>query len=124
MMVQDILDVLSSSDIVQEVIVLIRVQEPTNQALRARAHLKGRYVLHINETLGRGYRNYSYHIQKRNKMVRRWDNAPHWPAMKTFPHHLHAGDEDRPIECEEIFIDDVLNEIKAIIEGEGYSQEE
>ena len=117
MMVQDILDVLSSSDIVQAVIVLIRVQEPGKQALRAIAHLKGGYILHINESLGRGYRNYSYHIQKSNRMVRRWDNAPHWPAMKTFPHHLHMGEEDRPIECKEIFIDDVLIEMKAIIEG-------
>ncbi len=124
MMVQDILDVLSSSVIVQEVIVLIRVQEPGKQALRAIAHLKGGYLLHISESLGIGYRNYSYHIQKEDAMVRRWDNAPHWPAMKTFPHHLHFGIEDQPIECEEMFIDDVLIEMKAIIEGEGYSQEE
>lgn len=124
MMVQDILDVLSLSEIVQEVIILIQVQEPGKQALRARAHLKDGFILHINESLGRGYRNYSYHIEKRNMMVRRWDNAPHWPAMKTFPHHLHISDEDQPIECEEIFIEDVLNEIKAIIEGEGISQDE
>ena len=124
MMAQDILDVLSSSEIVQEIIVLIQIQEPANQALRARVHLKGGYILHINESLGIGYRNYSYHIQKSERMVRRWDNAPHWPAMKTFPHHLHLSNEDQPSECNEIFIDDVLNEMKAIIEGEGYSKEE
>lgn len=52
------------------------------------------------------------------------DNAPHWPAMKTFPHHLHICDEDQPIECKEIFIDDVLIEIKAIIEGGRHTQED
>ena len=92
--------------------------------MRARAHLKGGYVLHINESLGSSYRNYSYHVQKRDRMVRRWDNAPHWPAMKPFPHHLHIGNEDQPIECKEIFIDDVLIEMKSIIEGEEYSQED
>ena len=34
------------------------------------------------------------------------------------------GNEDQPIECEEIFIEDVLNEMKAIIEGEGISQDD
>lgn len=72
MMVQDILYVLSLNEIVLNVIVLIQVQEPGKQALRAIAYLKGEYALHINESLGRGYRNYSYHIQKSNRMVRRW----------------------------------------------------
>lgn len=115
---------LSSSEIVQEVIVLIQVQEPGKQALRARAHLKSGFILHINESLGRGYRNYSYHIEKRNTMVRRCDNAPHWPAMKTFPHHLHWAMKIQTIECEEMFIDDVLIEMKAIIEGEGIYKED
>ena len=75
MKVQDILDVLSSSEIVEEVEVVILVQEPGRQAIRAVATLAGGYVLHINEALGRDFRRYSYHVQKEEKMVRRWDNA-------------------------------------------------
>jgi hypothetical protein len=52
MKVQDILDALSSSEIVQEVVVIVLVQEPGKQALRAKATLKGGYVLHIQRGLG------------------------------------------------------------------------
>jgi len=48
-------------------------------------------------------------------MVRRWDNAPHWPELKTFPHHLHLCDEASVVESAEAFIDDVLNAITEII---------
>jgi hypothetical protein len=48
-------------------------------------------------------------------MVRRWDNAPHWPELKTFPHHLHLCNEAFVVESAEAFIDDVLNSITEII---------
>ncbi|MHC1632048.1 MAG: toxin-antitoxin system TumE family protein [Methanotrichaceae archaeon] len=119
MKVQDILDALSSSDIVEEIAVKVLVLEPGRQALRAVASLKGGYVHHINEALGRDFRHYSYHVQKEEKMVRRWDNAPHWPDMKTFPHHLHLGSEKKVSECREVFVEDVLNEMETIIRLEG-----
>jgi len=115
MKVQDILDALSSSEIVEEMTVTVLVQEPGSQAIRAVASLKGGYILHINEALGRSFRRYSYHVQKGARMVRRWDNAPHWPDMKTFPHHLHLESEMSALECREVFVEDVLNEMKAII---------
>ena len=119
MKVQDILDALSSSEIVEEIEVMVLVQEPGRQALRAVAKLKGGYVLSINEALGRDFRCYSYHAQKEAKMVRRWDNAPHWPDVKTFPHHLHIENEKKVSECREVFIEDVLNEMEAIIGLDG-----
>ena len=115
MKAQEIFDVLSNSDIVLEIEVMVLVQEPGRQALRAIASLKGGYVLHINESHGRDFRSYSYHVRKGEKMVLRWDNAPHWPNMKTFPHHLHRGSEKNAFECREVFIEDVLDEIKKII---------
>jgi len=118
MKIQEILDVLSSSEVVQELEVTVLVQEPGKQALRAKATLTGGYVLHVNEALGREFRSYSYHVLKGDKMVRRWDNAPHWPKMKTFPHHLHLPDGSA-IECSEVFIDDVLETVDAIIKSEG-----
>jgi len=34
---------------------------------------------------------YAYHWQDREgQLIRRWDNAPHWPAISTFPHHKHV----------------------------------
>lgn len=115
MKAQEILDVLSNSDIVLELAVIIMIQEPGRQALRAIASLKEGYVLHINESHGRNFRSYSFHVRNGDKMVRRWDNAPHWPNMKTFPHHLHLGSEKNAVECKEVFVMDVLDEIKKII---------
>ncbi|HPS91085.1 MAG TPA: hypothetical protein PKV33_02920 [Methanothrix sp.] len=62
MKAQEILDVLSNSDIVLELAVIIMVQEPGKQALRAIASLKGGYVLHINESHGKNFRSYSFHV--------------------------------------------------------------
>lgn len=119
MKVQDILDAISTSEIVQELVVLVLVEEPGKQALRAKASLEGGYVLYITEAFGKGFRSYSYHVQKDGKMVRRWDNAPHWPEMKTFPHHFHLHSEKEALECQEIFAPDVLQEIRDLIRRDG-----
>jgi hypothetical protein len=119
MKTQDILDALSSSDIILKVDVIALVEEPGKQALRARASLKNGFLLHVTEAFGKGFRSYSYHLQKNDKLVRRWDNAPHWPQMKTFPHHFHLGGEKDVWECPEVFIEDVLLEIESIIECVG-----
>ena len=87
--------------------------------MRARALLKNGFVLYVTEAFGKGYRSYSYHLQKDNKLVRRWDNAPHWPQMKTFPHHVHLNDKKDVCECPEIFIQDALLKIESIIEPGG-----
>ena len=35
------------------------------------------------------------HAQRR--LVRRWDNARHFPELPQFPHHIHMGDERQVI---------------------------
>ncbi len=36
---------------------------------------------------------YRYHLQTlAGELVSRWDNAPHHPAISTFPDHRHGGD--------------------------------
>ena len=77
---QDILDALSSSDIVQRIYVIIQVEEPGKQALRARASLKNDFTLHVTEAFGKGFRSY--------------------------PHHLHFIGERDVRECPEVFIKD------------------
>lgn len=37
---------------------------------------------------------YRYHwMDKDNQLLRRWDNAHHYPDLSGFPHHIHDGDE-------------------------------
>ena len=41
---------------------------------------------------------YRHHWQDRHsQLIKRWDNAPHYPAIDTFPHHLHDGAEDHVV---------------------------
>jgi Family of unknown function (DUF6516) len=41
---------------------------------------------------------YRHHWQNRHGLlIKRWDNAPHYPAIETFPHHLHDGVEDHVV---------------------------
>ena len=115
MTVSHILAVLSSSDLVINVELIEMIVEPKTQSLRAKVILKKSYLLYVNEGIGESYRRYSYHLQKDDEMIRRWDNAPHWRSIRTFPFHLHVPDKDKPIECSEIFVDEVLMEIGNII---------
>jgi len=56
-------------------------------------------------------KDYSYHWQDRErKTILRWDNAPHHPEIKTFPHHLHEGES--VMQSEEMALAVVLKEIE------------
>ncbi|KPA12062.1 hypothetical protein MHK_007723 [Candidatus Magnetomorum sp. HK-1] len=39
---------------------------------------------------------YSYHwTDKDHNLITRWDNAPHFPDLTNYPHHIHAGTENK-----------------------------
>ncbi|HJH28541.1 MAG TPA: hypothetical protein C5S51_02430 [Methanosarcinaceae archaeon] len=52
---------------------------------------------------------YSYHHQKSNMLLTRWDNAPHHKELPLFPHHVHR--KNGVFESKEMSVDDVLKEI-------------
>jgi len=54
---------------------------------------------------------YSYHWSDKNdNIIRRWDNTPHFPKLKNFPHHIHVKEDD-VISGKPIDIFGVLDEI-------------
>lgn len=70
--------------------------------------------LFINEFNSVEERNYSYHWQDQNdKLLIRWDNAPHHKNISTHPHHKHEN--ENIYASEEISLEDVLNKINIII---------
>jgi len=61
---------------------------------------------------------YSYHWQQSSEqLVKRWDNAPHYPSLTTYPHHLHDGDENNVLPHPQIKITDVLSIIRQTLSG-------
>ena len=120
MTVTYIIEKLSSCGIIVDLKVIDINVEPTIQSLKAKAVLKNGYILQITESIGIDFRRYSYHLQKGNDMIKRWDNAPHWKNIKTFPYHIHIqtnGENDVGLmESPEVFIDDVLRDLKNMLQ--------
>ena len=62
---------------------------------------------------------YRHHWQDRhNRLLKRWDNAPHYPAIDTFPHHLHDGTEDNVVPHPAITGLEVLQYILETVEAQ------
>ncbi|MGL4648406.1 MAG: toxin-antitoxin system TumE family protein [Caldilineaceae bacterium] len=54
-------------------------------------------TLHVSEYWANATENvprkYRYHLQGPDGVfISRWDNAPHHPHVRTFPHHVHHAD--------------------------------
>ncbi|MEW6606085.1 MAG: DUF6516 family protein [bacterium] len=56
---------------------------------------------------------YRYHYQKDNKIIFRYDDAPHHHELINFPHHKHIGEEDKiePV-SKEPTLSSILKEIE------------
>lgn len=53
---------------------------------------------------------YKYHYQNVNDdLIFRYDNVPHHPSVKTFPHHKHEG--EKIVASEQVDLSQVLQEI-------------
>jgi Family of unknown function (DUF6516) len=66
--------------------------------LRIRLRFYNGYLLELNESIRfKGevrHLGYRYHFQDKEKnLVFRYDNTPHFPNLKNFPHHKHLKDE-------------------------------
>jgi len=87
--------------------------DPEIELIKANATLKDGSILFVNEVVGENWREYSYHWQKDDKMIRRWDNAPHHNDLPNFPHHVH--DENKILSGEDVNLTDVLMYIEGKI---------
>ena len=88
--------------------------------LVARIYFKDGSVLHVKDYLFlSGERKYAFHWQDAHgHLLVRWDNSPHYPDLKSFPHHRHVG--DRIIEESiDMSLDAVLSFIEAKMPGGG-----
>ncbi len=64
-----------------------------------------------------GSRKYAFHFQDhQGVLIFRFDNAPHWKDIPTFPFHKHLP--DRVVESEEMNLEKVFLEIDAYLKGQ------
>jgi len=66
--------------------------------LRIRLRFYNGYLLELNESIifevDVRHLRYRYHFQDKEKnLVFRYDNTPHFPNLKSLPHHKHLKDE-------------------------------
>jgi len=101
----DILTSLSSYDWVESADVVRHNSESSDQKdillYRLRVCLTDGSLLEMTERIvefkagGSNTTKYSFHWQNpAGKLIRRWDNAPHFPNIPTHPFHIHIGEED------------------------------
>ena len=76
---------------------------------------KNRSILYIKEIIIHGRRKYVYHWQEKNEeLICRWDNAPHWPDIKTYPHHKHL--KHKVVPSYETTTNDIFRQIRIMLE--------
>lgn len=58
-------------------------------------------------------RKYSFHWQDSEKsLISRWDNAPHYPEIITYPNHQHLGSEENVLPSSEMNLVEILEIIQ------------
>lgn len=75
-------------------------------------YFRGNSVLFAREYIVLAHRKYSFYWQNVDKLLKiRWDNAPHFKHIATFPHHKHIGENDIQASFD-ITFEDVIRPIK------------
>lgn len=86
--------------------------------LRARLTLTNRDFVELFEYVTEArdeiqLQKYSFHWQKSDGiLIKRWDNAPHFPNLPNAPHHIHLKDQIVQPNDVQPSVLSILNEIK------------
>jgi hypothetical protein len=71
--------------------------------------------VHVAVDVSYGYpiwTSYRFHLQDRyGRCVFRYDSAPHYPRMRTFPHHKHVGPSETAQEHHQPGLGELVDEI-------------
>ncbi len=112
-----LLNILQKSKIVSDLNILNFVDEEDIQVFYIKAILTNKSILFVRELATSSESKYSYHWQtKSGKLICRWDNAPHYLNIKTFPHHKHENTKENVLPSDEITLEKVLMVIEKKIE--------
>ncbi|MEI6126349.1 MAG: DUF6516 family protein [Pseudomonadota bacterium] len=77
-------------------------------------HFKDGSVLYFKDLIFVQHRDYRFHYMDRNqKLICRWDTAPHHHEIKTFPYHQHTP--KKVMESEEVNLIEVLDIVEGLV---------
>lgn len=108
-----LLNLLQKSKIVSNLEILNFIDEEDIQVFYIKATLIDESILFIRELITKTESKYSYHWQtKTGKLICRWDNSPHYPHLKNFPHHKHQGKKENVLPSQEATLEKVLKVIE------------
>ena len=75
-------------------------------------------VLDFRELVSEEHVDYRFQFMNgNNRLIYRWDNAPHHKEIASFPFHLHAPEGVR--ECDKVSLIEVVDIIKALMTKRG-----
>jgi len=86
------------SPIIRSYLIIRREVSSSDGKIRIRMQLINDSIIEIFEYVNENEKRitslkYSYHWQNsENNLIKRWDNAPHFPNIESFPHHVHTHD--------------------------------
>lgn len=124
---EECLLLLTVSPAVEHFSVTSRKETETDGYFRARAILGNECLLEISMYVQLVEDNtirlmqYRYHLQdKEGGLIRRWDNARHFSALKSFPHHVHIGRRENAEESQEMALPDVLRLVESAMRDDSW----
>jgi hypothetical protein len=87
----DTLAVLKKAKIVKRIVSTKFDGVSDSYIFKVRVELINGWLLDYWEHKTPNLRRYSFHVFFNRQMIVRWDNTPHYPELKGFPHHKHEG---------------------------------
>ncbi|MFD2573868.1 DUF6516 family protein [Spirosoma soli] len=88
--VSKVLDLLANDPLVSQYEVLHYEHTPAKFQVKLRVTFTDQSVLFTNDYLSPAKRKYAFQWQRIDSTwLIRWDNAPHFPKLASFPHHKH-----------------------------------
>jgi hypothetical protein len=92
--IEQVKAILTDSDLVVSWQALTEEETAHRAVYRIRCHLlRAAYQLEIRFIQTEDETIYSYQLFT-NKPIIRWDNAPHFPALRSFPYHIHGESDE------------------------------
>jgi len=76
------------------------------------------YALDFRELVSEEHTDYRIHFMNgNNRLIKRWDSAPHHKEIATFPFHLHTP--EGVMECDKVNLIEVIENIKVLMSKSG-----